>query len=125
MTRESEGFDIRGIKLGGEPLAAAEARAAKLAESCHFNESVAVVDALLEEVAAMNIAARFSRTKKVWETAGGPPPETHPMLRDLSEADYKREQLLRDLRALRQSLVSKGAELRSIVMDMEATKTEG
>ena len=114
-----------------------EARAASPALDTAYNRSeqeqqlylspvVAYFGRLEAEIADMPIASRF-RTDKTPDhfVAVGNRGMVHPLYADLSEADYKRAQLLSDLRTLRTNALNLIGGVHSLVMDMEATKTEG
>lgn len=78
---------------------------------------------LENEVAEMNIAQRFSRAHGPnfdYAAVGIP----NPMIVQPSEADYKRADLLDGVHKAKRAAMSVGVLIKSIVMDMEATKQE-
>lgn len=125
MTKEQiEGMGLNVIELGGDELKAAQEKAELISQSCHFNEAVDVINKLLVEVESMPIASRFSKDRTVWESEGGTPAGFDPRYAEMSEHDFKRQQLRIDLAAIRQDIISKAAALKIVVMDMEATKLD-
>lgn len=81
---------------------------------------LAVLGGLEADVAHMPISSRFSATRKVEENV--PPAGT--MNTHLSESEYKREQLRRDIEAARVQLVILASRVKDLVMDIEATKID-
>lgn len=80
---------------------------------------------LEEEILGMPIARRFRRDRRPnFTLAGIVEGSVLPQFRNLSEADYKRAQLLIDLQAARTKAMGLIGEIESIVMDMEATKLD-
>jgi HemK-related putative methylase len=112
----------------------AKARAVELVNRAHLglDEALEVVSELEQEVSAMRIPSRFSRTKKPSESPYMPN-GLYPSLEGLTEDTYKRQQLLIHLGSLRNDLTHSRYNsilpeilyrLEFIVMDIEATKTE-
>lgn len=80
---------------------------------------------LEEEIISMPIAQRFSRDHGLNFTAGGTPEEQILLqYHNLSEAEYKRAQLLVDLRTLRGKAMNLIGGVEGLIMDMEATKLD-
>src|SRR3989344_1510345 len=103
---------------------AAEARVHQLMERASVSEAMQVMDELEAEVRTMNIAERFNPEKLIgravegFEASGIAPDKRH-----LTEAEYKREQLLANIRTLKGDLLRTIGGLETVVMDIEATKT--
>jgi len=76
------------------------------------------------EIANMSIASRFRRDKKPDHCRSGKVSGPSPLYAELNEADYKRAQLLNDLRKICGRGMSLIGLIESLVLDMEATKTE-
>lgn len=81
---------------------------------------------LEEEIKSMKIASRFRVDKApVHERAMVVSGVLSPSLVGLSEADYKRAQLLSDLTHLRSRAMNLIIGVEYLVMDLQATSTEG
>lgn len=98
------------------------ARAEEIVERAQLNEALRIIDGLEEEVVSMSIAERFSRTKKPSEGVYGKFAGTHPDFSDATEEQYKRSQLLLDLRKIKGEILHNIAQLKRVVLDIEATK---
>lgn len=110
----------------------AEARAANPALNAAYEKSetvtqkyidpvVAFFDGLEREIVNMPIAERF-RIDKEPDLTGVT--GINPLLHGLTEAEYKRAQLLNDLQATRLQTMLLAGHIQDLVMDMEATKAE-
>ena len=105
---------------------AAEARARKLAEQASVNEVILTIERLEDEVREMTIASRFKADKIPSESKyAGVTDDMNPSLRGLNEQDCKRQTLLLVLAGLKNRVINIVAQLEFVVMDIEATKTEG
>ncbi len=81
---------------------------------------------LEEEIRTMPIASRFRRDQAPNHIfAPGGEEGVLPHLKGLSEAEYKRAQLAVDLSLLRSQALAVIGGIQALVMDIEATKTEG
>ena len=107
-------------------LLAAEARATELISRAQLNEAVRIIEGLELEVAQMPIAARFSRTRKMGEDGQGvvAMQNINPNLAHLTEAEFKREDLARQLRELKNRVQAAVADFKGAVLDIEATKRD-
>lgn len=103
---------------------AAKAKAEKIAQFCRFNALVEQIEMLIDEVRTMPIAQRFSTEKKAWSLLGGPPGVPSAEFKDLTEAEYKRQQLILDLSRIRNGIMQFEGRLHDVIMDMEATKLD-
>lgn len=81
-----------------------------------------ILGKLITEIEGMHIADRFSRTRKMSENVGNDSTVNPNM--NMTEEEYKREQLLRAVENLRNSLFILAGGLRDIIMDAEATKLD-
>src|SRR6185369_12768826 len=108
----------RGAQLENPYQEAAETKAERIVERMVSSEAIRTIDGLLEEVESMSISRRFSSTKKAWEAAGGPPRGFNLSLQGLTEAEYKRAQLKRDLQTLKTEIIQLIDRARTAVMDM-------
>jgi hypothetical protein len=107
-------------------LKAAEARVAKVQEEIRTNELIKAINALIEEVRVMPIASRFSPNKRVGHLLGDSNMNgLNPAYRELSEAEFKRQQLISDLISTKDQALRAAADLGIVIMDIEATKAEG
>jgi len=115
--------------------AEAEARAAQPSLDAVMNRAEGVantyVDPLIlffgelkREIEEMPIAERFSREKKPQHFMSLRSETMLPGVAELSEADYKRFQLLSDLMSIRGEALSFVAQIQSLVMDIEAAKID-
>lgn len=108
-------------------LQSAVERADLLIQEAALSKALQIIEQLEAEVATMPIASRFSATKKMKESEynlGGFRPMRSDYL-EMTEAEFKRQQLLHDLRARKEKIIAEVGSLRDVIMDMEATKTEG
>ena len=104
---------------------AAQARAEELIRQAKFNEAVVVIDLLTTEVTNMELASRFSKTRKPSESLHTEVIDSiAPRFMDLTEVEYKRAQLLENLKRIRAKIVHAVGELQFIVLDIEATKRD-
>lgn len=120
MPKESpEGFVFK--KVVGIPtyeaasLVAAREKAKRLVERAKITEAVSVVEELMDEVSQMHLAERH---KKYGIRLGERTDES------TDNRERKREKLKNTLSGLRQRLFDTIAQLESVVIDIEATKTE-
>ncbi len=113
------------VEIGQSPLDTALSRAEQLIHACHLNEAVGLIDQLIGEVSKMPIASRFSEKNDIWPGLERPKNVSAAFLNHQTEAEYKRQQLLMNLQKVRTTIVSTAADLRFIILDIEATKTEG
>lgn len=105
-------------------MEAAEARANATLEQA-TKGAFDVIDALRAEVETMPMAERFKKTGSIGdETRPFGTTVSNPLLRTLSEAEHKRQQLLRDLDSMKDDILRTAAGLQTIVMDIEATKKD-
>lgn len=90
-----------------------------------FGAAVVYVLEVEKEVREMQIAKRF-RTDKgpnyEYMLQGNASP--NPLYVDLSEAEFKRSQLLNDLDELKQRIIEVAGSFQSVIMDIEATKAD-
>jgi hypothetical protein len=117
---------VHALQVDNPSLRAAEARARELVERASLNEAIRVIDELEQEVASMSIASRFRRDKipsesPYWRASGFP----NPVLRGLNEAEHKRTVLLLILAGLKNKMTNIVGEIEDMVINIEATKTEG
>ena len=105
-------------------LETAKARLAELEKVFQFNEVLGMLDGLIGEVVEKPLAARFSRERKVYEAWAGSPKSMSLVLANMTEAEFKREQLKRDLRSIRQAVFSLGGDFEAVFMDMVASQTD-
>jgi hypothetical protein len=108
---------------------AALARAEELAKIFQFNEVVSLFDSLIEEVRSMSIASRYSATKKIFSSTYGdeeqiPARDLNPILRGLTEKEYKRWQLEYDITELKKLVIGLSGKFKGTLLDIEATKIE-
>lgn len=120
MPKESpEGFVFK--KVAGIPtyeadsLIAAREKAKRLVERAGINEAVSVVEELMGEVSQMHIAERH---KKYGVRLGERTDE------NVDNRERKREKLKNTLSGLRQQLFNTIEKMESVVVEIEATKTE-
>ena len=110
----------------------AEARAANPALNAAYEKSEVVTqkyidpmveffDTLEKEITEMPIATRF-RTDKEPDLTGIY--NINPLMRGLTEAEFKKAQLLGDLQVIRTRVMLLSGWIEGLVMDMEATKSE-
>lgn len=96
-------------------------RTAEQAKHDYLDPLIDYFGRLEQEVAGMTIARRFRIDK-------GPNLEVdemfNPLVRGLSEAEFKRAQLLSDLGILRSTAMGLVGRVEDLVMDIEATKTD-
>src|SRR5689334_19519937 len=97
--------------------------AAKTVERAQLNEAIRVINELIEQVDSMPIAERFSRTRKIKENINRGI-KLLDQYEEMTEVDYKRSQLKRNLTTIREEIAKSISELDSIVMDMEAAKLD-
>ena len=104
----------------------AEARARELVERASFNEAIVVIDELIAEVEKMDLPARFSAEKPAYGDPAlggmGEPENLAPRFRGLTEAQYKRAQLLMHLESIKTEIIANIGSLHVVIMDIEATK---
>ena len=119
------------FKIVGEvvdpSIGEAERKAEEIIERAKMNEAIRIIDGLIAEVDSMILPERFSPTRKVYEESGGRPPSggiLRPDLQGMTERDFKREQLRRDLVGVRQQIIHTITKLKIVIMDMEATKQD-
>ena len=72
----------------------------------------------------MPIAQRFRRGKKPDHSTSLSLGVVNPSLADLSEADYKRAQLMFDLNRIISEAIRLGSSVKALVMDIEVTKKD-
>ena|SRR3989338_6391355 len=108
-------------------LDAAEVRSAKIVERAQLNEAIRVIEELEDEVVHMTIANRFSRNAKPSENpnTGYLKANMSPVLQGLTEDEYKRQTLLIKLQNIKTAITVEIDHLREVIMDIEATKTDG
>ena len=113
---------------------ATEARTKELMEKASVGGALSVIDELILEVEQMPIADRSKKTGKIGEHIGHHDAHIegdvrtdviNPAYKDLPEAEFKRQQLLSNLQKTRQQILNAVGGLENIVMDIEATKTDG
>jgi hypothetical protein len=114
---------ILGMVYKSETVIAAEERGDSVVEQARFNEAIRVIEGLEAEVLAMEMPARFSRTKKPSESLFNTGVSSEEFV-DLSEDEYKRKTLLLELRKLKSQIAHAVGQLKGVVMDIEATKQE-
>lgn len=92
----------------------------------YLNPIVQYFSRLLEEVAAMPIAQRFSRDRSpnFMFSVTGQGSMDNPLMEGLTEAEYKRAQLAFDIVSVRSDVMHLISAVEAIVLDMEATKTD-
>lgn len=111
--------------LDNPALQEALARAEALVKKAQFNEAIRLIDDLEREAATMRLAKRFSRIKKPSESMLGRDMHTmNPVLRGLTEAEYKRMTLILALHEIREKILTAVQGLKTVVMDMEASKRD-
>lgn len=106
----------------------AEAKQRAESEAANFVAGpISVVRALQEEVSAMPIASRFKAEGAIIGNDYNRDDLSVGMIMygHLSEAEYKRQTLQGDLNRIRNELVLLAGQLKLVVIDIEATKTEG
>lgn len=106
------------------------AQARKKAEDAYerfLDSGSKILNKLDAEVQVMTIASRFSSTKLMTLNAlrEGEKDQIEVLYPNLTEDEYKRKQLLDDLSKIRQEHLALAMRLTTLVMDIEATKTEG
>ncbi len=113
---------------------AAEARTKELMEKASVGGALSVIDELILEVEQMPIADRFKKTGNIGEHIGHHDAHIegdvraniiNPAFKKLPGSEFKRQQLLANLQKTRQQILTAVAGLEGIVMDIEATKTDG
>lgn len=104
-------------------LEAADKKAKLLVEEAGLNKAVRLIETLKKEIEAMVLPARFSKTKMVSENSFFKAEFRHD-LGNLNEADFKQQQLLADAKGLQTKIFNAIGDLRSLIMDIEATKQE-
>ena len=115
------------VRLENPAYDAAEARSAEIVERAQLNEAIKVIEELEGVVAHMAIAKRFSGTLKPSENPNNANlrRRMNPSLRGLTEDEHKRRTLLMALGNIKKNIINEISSLHQIVMDIEATKTEG
>ncbi len=102
-----------------EALKKAENYAAK-----YIDPQIGFFKVLEAEITEMPIAKRFKKDKKPDHSTDPSPGIVHPSFANLSEAEYKRAQLMSDLIRVSSLALSLGHLVKGLVMDIEATKQE-
>lgn len=124
MSKERSLKDMQ-VGLDNPVLQEALARADALVKRAQFNEAIRLIDDLEREVATMPLAKRFSRIKRPSESVLGKDMHTmNPVLRGLTEAEYKRMTLILAVHTIREKILAAVQELKTVVMDMEASKRD-
>jgi len=122
----TQGTGIRIVKPTCDTFANAQRRAQELAKQYQLGVSE-IITSLMQEVETMPIASRFSTTRTIadnLETRIIPIHTINPILVHLTEAEFKRAQLILNLRELRTRIGSDSHRLMEVIMDIEATKAE-
>ena len=105
---------------------AAEQKARETVDRAQLNEAIRVIDQLIEEVRSMPIASRYKLDKRPSESLlAANAPSLNPILKDLNEPEFKRQTLLNNLERIKTDTVRAISQLGHVVLDIEATKTEG
>ena len=99
-------------------------RAEEFIKQAKLNEAIDIIEQLEREVATMAISSRFSREKIVSDSPYAKP-NMVPTLVGLTEEQFKRTQLLRDLNSIKNEIFKKISDIKTVVLDIEATKQEG
>ncbi|OGI65281.1 hypothetical protein A3A95_03465 [Candidatus Nomurabacteria bacterium RIFCSPLOWO2_01_FULL_39_18] len=107
-----------------EGVTKAKGRAKELIDEARLNQAIKVIERLEEEVASMVMPERFSRTKKPSESVYRSGRVMGAGFHDLTEDEYKRQQLLVNLIQVKSSILEAVEGLETIVLDIEATKQE-
>ncbi len=116
---------VNTLRVEDPKILAAEARARSVVEAAKLNEAVHIIDGLIAEVQTMTIAKRFCENKKPSESMSAQAYPVHPLFKDLGEGEFKRKSIIADLEQARLVIFHQIDTLQTIVMDIEATKTEG
>ena len=119
------------IRPESPELDAAEKRSKDIMEKASVAGVVAVIDELIAEVEQMPIAKRFKRDGKIGEHFGAYDDAlvrkaniSNSLNPVLPESEFKRQQLLSDLKRKREEISRSISGLGEIVMDIEATKID-
>ena len=104
-------------------LKAVVEKADAIVKEAQLNHAIEIIDGLLNEVDEMHVANRFSRDRKIKENIIRSPAKLSHF-EEMTEEQFKREQLRLDLRKIRTEVVSSVGKLKSVVLDMEATKRD-
>jgi hypothetical protein len=123
MSIENIQDHVRDLEEENPNFAKAREKTEGIIERARLNEAIRVIDELLGEVETMPIAERFSRTRKIEENLlrGS---AMLPEYESMTESDFKRTQLARDLRGIKTEISKAVSDLEVVVMDMEATKID-
>ena len=99
-------------------------KAEQVVEQANLNEAIRIIERLEVEVGEMTMPARFSREKIV---SNSPYHSINPApgFEGVTEVEYKRQQLLVNLAAIKLGILTNISSLKGIVSDIEATKLEG
>lgn len=115
----------RQVGLDNPVLQDALARADALIKKAQFNEAIRLTDDLEREIATMPLAKRFSRIKKPSDSVIVKDVSTmNPVLRGLTEAEYKRMTLILAVHTIRGKILAAVQEIKTVIMDMEAAKRD-
>lgn len=93
-----------------------------------FGAAVRYILEVKQEVSVMHVAGRFRTDKRPNHEDYGMDHGNgmvNPMLRGLSEAEFKRAQLDGDLQTLVGEIMIVAEKFKGVILDIEATKTEG
>ena len=98
-------------------------KAEQVVDKARLNEAVRILEQLEGEVSNMIMPKRFSREKIVSDSPYSMP-DLVKQLQGLTEDEYKKAQLLRDLASLKNKIVLDIHRLKNVVIDIESTKID-
>ena len=98
-------------------------KAEQVVDKARLNEAVRILEQLEREVSNMIKPKRFSREKIVSDSPYSMP-DLVKQLQGLTEDEYKKAQLLRDLASLKNKIVLDIHRLKNVVIDIESTKID-
>ena len=114
---------VQMIEIPSDALDAAKERLATLEGVFGFNEVIAMINGLIDEVDSMPIASRFSSDKEIYSSWGAPA-DLNPEIKHLTEAEHKRWQLRKDFTKIRMTIILLEHSFKNVFMDMQAAATD-
>lgn len=112
-------------EISNPQLEAAKARTQELTETFQVNQLIEMLDSLIEEVRTMPIAKRFRPDQKIFSQITSDRTASNPITVGMSEQGHKRWQLERNLNEIKIQIVNQVVKFERVLMDIEATKTDG
>lgn len=112
------------ITIPSSAFDAANERLGELEKIFGVNAIINMLDGLAAEIESMPLASRFSTEGKIYASVDGPPDDINPLLKNMTEAEYKRWQLTHDMSKIRTSIIHLGGIFRLGFLDMQAAAAE-